>query len=103
MPCTDLTRQDTAARTAARAATPAAGALFPPPGFPAGGHGDTRRRAFPVPAPTGAPFAHDDEESPPGGRGAWLAGPANDIAALIAVALFVGTLGVILAGLSGGA
>lgn len=97
--CTGLTRADD------RTATPEAGALFPPPGFPAGGHGDTRRRPLPFAAPTRASPAREAAERPaavsPGGRGAFLAEPADDIAALIAVALFVGALVVILAGLSG--
>lgn len=121
MSCTELPRADTAAR-------PEAGALLPPPNFPAGGFGDTRRRPLPFAAPTRAHLpAHEAAETPPGpgpardralpdhpdrasptraavspaGRGAPLAEPADDIAALIAVALFIGAVVVILAGLTG--
>jgi hypothetical protein len=90
MSCTELTRADD------RATTPEAGALFPPPGFPAGGHGDSRRRPLPFAAPTRASPAREAAESPvadsPARRGAPLAEPADDIVALIAVALFVGAL-----------
>ena len=119
MPCTEITRAD----TAARGARPEAGALLPPPNFPAGGFGDTRRRPLPFAAPTRAHLpAHEGAaKNPaavsPAGRGASLPARlgkvvvaeivpepsrlAPDLAALVAIALFTAAIAVWLDALAG--
>lgn len=91
-----------------------AGALLPPPNFPARGFGDPRRRPLPFAAPTRAHLPADEgaAESPaavsPAGRGASLPARlgdvlleeivpepsrlAPDLAALVAIALFTAAI-----------
>lgn len=89
---------------------PKAGALSPPSGFPAGGFGDTASPprvslpSFAAPIRASSP-PHEAAKSPaaahPGGRGANLSGPAPDLAALVAITLFVAAVVAVLAGLTG--
>lgn len=100
--------------SAPKAGEHAAGALLPPPNFPAGGFGDTGRRAFPFAAPSRAHLpahvgaAETPAAVPPGGRGATLTARlgkvvvakiapepsrlAPDLAALVAIALFTAAI-----------